>query len=142
MKRISWILLFISLGILAGCATKAVQAPVPGSINTFDAYAFRSLADAQAALLSVKTWETCSDSSFPPTVTFDGQTVACDSTAGTFPVAGRPLLFKAEQTYNATQAAGHAYHSGATQDASGLTSALTQLGIDISSLLSGVGKGN
>jgi len=43
----------IAMGV-TGCATKAVVAPVPGQINTFDAYAFRVLADAQAAINAFK----------------------------------------------------------------------------------------
>lgn len=131
----------LTIAITIGCAKKAVQAPVPGTINTFDAYAARAIGDAQAALISGKTWETCSDQKFPASVTFDGNTYPCDATAGPFPQAGRAPLFKAEQMYNIAQAAGKAYHSGASTDTSGLTQALTQLGIDIGQMLQSIGKG-
>lgn len=52
MKK-ALILLLATLA-LVGCAKKAVVAPVPGQLNTFDAYAFRSLLDAQAAVNSFR----------------------------------------------------------------------------------------
>ena len=134
------IILLLTL-MLAGCAKKAT-APVPGTINTFDAYAARSVGDAQAALIAGKTWELCSDQGFPQTVTFDSNTYPCDKTAGPFPSAGRPYLFKAEQSYNIALAAAQAYHSGASSDTTGLTQALTALGIDIGNMLAGIGKGH
>lgn len=128
--------------VCLGCGKKAVQAPVPGTINTFDAYAARSIGDAQEALLSAKGWELCSDKGFPPTVEFDNQTRGCDASAGPFPKAGRPYLYKAEQTYNAALDAAKAYHNGAVGDTAGLTQALTQLGIDIGNMLAGIGRGH
>ena len=128
------------LGCL-GCNKKAVQAPVPGTINTFDAYAARTVGDAQEALMSAKTWESCSDQKFPIAVTIDGETRGCDASSGPFPASGRPILFKAEGTYNLALSAAQAYHSGASQDTAGLTQALTQLGLDIGNLLTSVGKG-
>lgn len=130
----------VLLALTLGCAKK-MEAPVPGTINTFDAYSARVIGDAQAALLGAKTWELCSDGVFPPTVTFDGQTVVCDGTAGPFPAAGRPILFKAEESYNLALAAAKAYHSGAGGDTAGLSAALTTLGVDIGNLLAGIGKG-
>jgi hypothetical protein len=46
------VILMLTAGML-GCA-KTVTAPVPGQLNTFDAYAFRTLADAQAAINAFK----------------------------------------------------------------------------------------
>lgn len=130
------------LAVLVGCAAKTpVMAPVPGTINTFDAYAARTVGDAQTALVSAKTWELCSDHNFPPTVAFDTYVNSCDSTAGPFPAAGRQFLFKAEKSYNIALAASQAYHAGASSDTAGLTQALTTLGIDVGSLLTGIGRG-
>jgi hypothetical protein len=126
--------------LTVACQKKVITAPVPGSIDSVDAYSFRFLADAQAALLSIKGWELCSDQAFPMIVTFDGQTFPCDKTAGPFPSIARPVLLKAEESYNIAQAAGHAYHAGASKDAAGLQNALTQLGTDISSMLGVAGK--
>lgn len=132
--------LLVVMGFVGCAAKQPVQAPVPGTINTLDAYAARTVGDAQAALVSAKTWELCSDQSFPPTVTFDTYTNSCDPTAGKFPAVGRPFLFKAEASYNIALAAAQAYHSGAGSDTAGLTTALTTLGIDIGNLLAGIGK--
>lgn len=54
-KRIA-VSLILTLALIGsvGCG-KRVVAPVPGQLNTFDAYAFRVLADAQAALNNFKT---------------------------------------------------------------------------------------
>lgn len=133
------ILLLLLAVTLTGCAKKTVTAPVPGSINTVDAYAFRSLADAQAALHSVKTWEQCSAQSFPMTVTVDGNAEVCDPKAGTFPPSGKQPLNDAINAYNIAQAAAKAYHSGATQDATVLTADLTALSTFIANLLSQAG---
>lgn len=138
MKKL-WALLFACL-LCTACGKKVVQAPVPGSIDSFDAYAFRSIADAQAALLSVKGWETCSDQKFPLTVTYDNHTETCDKNSGDFPSAGRQPLMKAEQSYNLVQAAGKAYHAGASSDSAALTAALTELSGDIALMLTSVGR--
>lgn len=128
--------------VTAGCAKKAT-APVPGTIDSFDAFAARSIGDAQEALLSSKTWELCSDQNFPVTVEVEpGKTRVCDNSSGPFPKAGRPILFKAEKSYNVALDAAKSYHAGATNDTMALTQALTQLGIDIGSLLTGIGKGH
>ena len=139
MKKLVPLLAILLL--LAAACKKTATAPVPGTINTFDAYAARTIGDAQAALLAGKTWEFCSDQHFPPTVSFDNQTFTCDPSAGAFPATGRPYLFKAEQSYNLALSAAQAYHAGASSDTAGLTQALTQLGIDVGSMLNGIGKG-
>lgn len=124
---------------LAGCAHKAAQAPVPGSVDALDAYAYRAVSDAQAAITSVKTWQQCAAANFPPTVNVDGAAEKCDATAGPFPAAAKPLLNTAIHSYDVAQAAGQAYHAGASKDAQGLAQALTTLGIDISNLLTKTG---
>jgi hypothetical protein len=136
--KIAPVLLFALL--LAGCH-KQVTAPVPGSINTIDAYAFRAISDAQAVVTSFKTWEACSDQKFPASVTFDGATWPCDPGAGAFPARMRPLLYQSETAYNVALAAGQAYHSGASNDANGLENALNSLSQAITALLTSVKGG-
>lgn len=140
MKTISALVIALTMALTVGCH-KTVTAPVPGTINTFDAYAARTVGDAQIALVSAKTWELCSDQSFPATVTFDSYTNSCDKTAGPFPAVGRAYLLKAEQSYNVALSAAKAYHAGASSDTAGLTTALTELGTDIANMLTGIGKG-
>lgn len=134
------ILFLVAILCCTAACKKTVVAPVPGTINTFDAYAARAVGDAESALVSAKIWEFCSDQSFPANVSFDGNSYLCDKTAGPFPPAGRPFLFKAEQSYNVALSAAKAYHAGAGSDTTGLTQSLTQLGIDIGNLLSGIGR--
>jgi hypothetical protein len=132
--------LMLTMLFAVGCTKNPVAAPVPGTINTFDAFAARSIGDAQAAILGVKAWETCSDQQFPPTVTFDGQTFACDSSKTPFPASGRQYLFIAENSYNVALGAAQTYHAGASQDTTALTQAITQLGIAVSGMLTNVGR--
>lgn len=68
-KAVPLILLTI---VLAGCV-KNVVAPVPGQLNTFDAYAYRVLYDAQAAINSFKTSASASNPSVKPIL---NQTIA------------------------------------------------------------------
>jgi hypothetical protein len=134
MKRLALLSIFLFATLtLAGC-TKQVTAPVPGTINTMDAYAARIIGDAGAAIRSVKLWEVCSDSAFPATVTFDSVTSPCDSTAGLFPASFRAPLFKVEKSYNIALVAGRAYHAGAGKDTTALTAALAQLSADITAM--------
>ena len=49
-------LLIVAIGV--GCK-KPVTAPVPGAIDSLDAWAFRITADASASIHSVKTWQVC-----------------------------------------------------------------------------------
>ena len=131
-----------TLGMLVsgGCASKQPgKATVPGAINSLDQYSFRVVSDAQAAIVSVRTWEACSDAQFPATVTFDTVTATCDKTAGPFPASIRAPLATATKAYNVAAAAGQAYHSGASSDTVGLTTALTQLSQAIASLLTSTG---
>lgn len=139
MKGIKVLLLALVMAWGAGCAKKAATAPVPGSINAFDAYAYRSLADAQAALHSVKTWEQCAAANFPTTVTVDGNAELCDAAAGAFPNNGKAPLNAAINAYNIAQAAAKAYHAGATQDTTALAADLTQLGSAVATMLSQTG---
>lgn len=138
--KIAVVLLAVSLGMgCTGCAKKAATAPVPGSINALDAYAFRSLADAQAALHSVKSWEECSVHSFPASVDIDGTAEPCDSKAGAFPEQYKTYLNTAINSYNVTQGVAKAYHDGGAQDGAALTQDLAQLGTDIATMLAKTG---
>lgn len=106
--------LLLSICLLAGCANKAVQAPVPGQINSFDATSFRVLSDAQAAIDSVKT----------------------DVAAGkvTLTDAQKKVFNQVVSDYNLGEASWQAYHSGATSDTVGLTNAINQLVADIAAV--------
>jgi len=130
----------LAILLAVGCTKNPVAAPVPGTINTFDAFAARSIGDAQAAIIGVKTWEICSDKGFPPTVTFDGQTFACDASQTPFPAAGRKYLFLAENLYNTALAAAQSYHAGVTSDTTALSQAITQLGIAVGDMLTNTGR--
>ena len=133
------VLAIMVVGISTGCAKKPVTAPVPGSINTLDAWAFRIVADASASIHSVKTWEQCTEQNFPQTVTVDGTLEPCDAKGGSFPMTYKPQLNLAITSLNTASAAGKAYHSGASQDAAGLTAAVTQLSNSVSQLLAQLG---
>ena len=137
------VLLSLALALaLGGCAAKQPgKATVPGAINSLDQYSFRVISDAQAAIVSVRTWEACSDASFPATVTFDAITATCDKTAGPFPQSIRGPLQYATKAYNVAASAGQSYHAGAGQDAAGLTTALNQLSQAISAMLTSTSGG-
>jgi hypothetical protein len=136
MKLFTTIVLALAM---AGCSKQAAQAPVPGSINQLDAWAFRSISDATASIHSVKIWEQCTELSFPITVSIDGATELCDSKSGLFPMQFKPDLNKAIDALNAAGAAGKAYHAGASGDTQGLTNAVTLLTAAVTQLMSDVG---
>ena len=125
--------------IMAGCAKQPAKAPVPGSINTIDAWAFRSISDASASIHSVKIWEQCSDPTSPKTVNVDGTIENCDPTTGPFPMQYKSDLNTSIQALNIASAAGKAYHSGASSDVQGLTNAVTQLTTAISQMMTHLG---
>ena len=125
---------------LAGCVKQPVQAPVPGSINSLDAWAYRSISDASASIHSVKIWEQCSALAFPPTVNVDESTEVCDAKAGPFPMQYKPDLNTAINALNVASASGKAYHAGVSQDTQGLTNAITLLTTAITNLLTHVGS--
>jgi hypothetical protein len=134
MKYFTSLILGICL-FTAGCA-KTVTAPVPGSVNTLDATAFRVTADTQAAIEVIKTWQQCSVNGFPTSgILVDGVNQPCDATAGTFPLNLTSDLNKAISAFNLLAAAGKAYHSGASSDATGLTNAINQASAAIAALL-------
>lgn len=138
--RFSKIVVLLILCFLGASCAKKATAPIPGSINTFDSYAFRALSDAQAALTGAKVWETCSDQKYPATVTFDGATYQCGQFQGPFPAGARAPLFKAEQSYDTAQAAWQTYHSLAgTMDPTALQNAINQLVADLTSFFTKAG---
>lgn len=137
LYQIAVLLLVIIAAV--GCGKKAVVAPVPNAIDAMDAYAYRGVSDAEAAITVVKTWEVCSEQKFPATVDVDGKAHPCDKTAGTFSPEYKPYLNAAIDSHNTAQSLGLAYHSGASKDAEGLAQALTQLGLNITKLLTKVG---
>ena len=108
MKRLS--IIFVSLLLTCGCAKK-VQAPVPGEINSFDATAYRTLSDAQAAIDSVKQ----------------------DVNAGTIALSPtqKTVFNQLINDYNIGESAWQAYHAGATNDTTTLTNAIDALVADI-----------
>ena len=139
-KRHIVIVPLLSLMFLAmGCHKNVATAPVPGSINTLDSWAYRIVADASASIHSVKTWEQCTVANFPPTVTIDGNAEVCDAKAGQFPAQYKPQLNMAITALNTAAAAGKAYHSGASQDTAGLTAAVNQLSTAVTQLVSQIG---
>lgn len=139
MKRSYTAIAFVAVMLLAGCHKAAVVAPVPGSINSLDAWAFRVVSDSSAAIHSVKTWEQCTELSFPATVNVDGNSEVCDAKAGSFPMQFKGDLNLAITSLNTASAAGKLYHSGASSDAVGLTQAVNQLSNAVTTLVSQIG---
>lgn len=131
------------LAVMASVACKKpVQAPVPGSINTLDAWAYRIIADSGKSIHSVKTWQQCSVLNFPITVDIDGATELCDPKAGKFPDNYKPELNAAIDAWNIAGQAGQAYHAGAGGDGAALTQSVNKLALAITTLLSHVGGGH
>ena len=138
--------MIMALGLTLGGCKKHVAAHVPGTIDTFDAYAGRALGDAQEAIMSTKAWELCSDAvtagASVPSVTFDKTTRMCPVDQPSFPAAGRAILFKTELSYNVALAAAQTYHAGSGGgDTTVLTQALGQLSGAVADLLNGIGRG-
>lgn len=114
MKRVT-IVILLSLS-LVGCH-KAVSAPVPGQLNTFDAYIYRVLLDSQAAINSFKG----SPSAQNPSV--------------------KPILNQAIADYDIVEAAYQTWHAaGGTGDASVLTQGVNKLQGDITGIAAAGGK--
>jgi len=120
MKKITTLLLALTLLAALGCAKK-VSAPVPGSINSFDALSYQTLMDVQAAITAVKL--DISSGKFAPTP------------------AQKAVVNQAITDYDLAEAAWHAYHSGATGDATGLSTAINQCIADIAAIASKIQGG-
>jgi hypothetical protein len=97
----------------AGCGKAKGQLP-PGAINSFDATTYSLLLSFQKGIDSVKA-------------DFATQSPAVQAQAA-------PFINQAVKDYNIGEAAWQAYHSGATADTNGLTSALWQLTADLGNL--------
>ncbi len=115
-KRFSIAFLALALASGIGCAAKkTTPAPLPpGAINQFDATSFRVLADAQAAINSVKS----------------------DIAAGkvTPTENEKKVLNQIIADYNTANDLYQSYHSGATNDTTGLSQAINQLVVDIAAV--------
>lgn len=117
-KNVLTIVLLPVLIIFTGCANKnVVTAPVPGSLNTYDAYAFRVLADTQAALNAFKA------------------DVASGKVAET--PAIKSTLNQTIADYNIAEAVYQAWHTaGGTGSTTSLASSIATVQSDVSSLAS------
>lgn len=102
--------------LTVGCA-KTVVAPVPGQLNTFDAYVFRVLYDSQAAINSFKA----SPSASNPAV--------------------KPILNQAISDYDIVEAAYQVWHAaGGTGSTAAIQQGITKLQTDISGIAAAGGK--
>ena len=112
MKRAA-IVLLLAAG-LVGCH-KTVTTPVPGQLNTFDAYVYRVLLDSQAAINSFKA----SPSAQNPTI--------------------KPILNQAIADYDIVEAAYQVWHAaGGTGPTTQLSAGITKLNTDLAGLQSGI----
>src|SRR5215472_727798 len=102
---------------LTGCAKK-VSAPVPGQLNTFDAYVYRVLLDSQAALSSFES----SPSAQNPAI--------------------KPILNQAIADYDIVEAAYQVWRAaGGTGSTAPINAGITKLNSDLGSLQSGLAGG-
>ena len=112
-RKISLATVLALVVIMAACAAKnKVPAPLPvGAINSFDANCYRVLADAQAALQSIRD----------------------DSTAGkiTMNPTQKSIFNQLTFDYNTANHLWQAYHSTGTGNTAPLQAAITKLQSDI-----------
>ncbi len=114
-RRAGYAFVLLMLAAALGCAAKKTSAPLPpGAINQFDATSFRVLADAQAAINSVKS----------------------DIAAGKITPSDteKKVLNQIIADYNKANDLYQAYHAGATSDTTALSQAITQLIGDIAAV--------
>lgn len=117
MKRA--LLCVVLLAMTAGCVKKTVVV-VPGQLNTFDAYAYRVLADAQAAINDFKDSVTTGKVAETPTM--------------------RTVLNQAITDYNAANVAYQAWHAAGGAGATApITASLNQLNADITNVTAQAG---
>lgn len=135
----------VILGVIAtftmltlGCGNRPAQAPVPGSINTLDAWAFRVVDDSDAAIHQAKIWEQCTEKSPAVAVTIDGRNEKC-SLSHPFPMEYKGDLNLAINALNVAKAAGAAYHSSAGGDIQALMTAVNNLSSAVGTLLNHTG---
>jgi hypothetical protein len=107
--------LVIALLFTAGCV-KNVPVPVPGQLNTFDAFAFRVLYDAQAAINSFKG----SASAENPAV--------------------KPILNQTIADYDIAESAYVVWHAaGGTGSTTAITQDITKVQLDIEGIATAAG---
>jgi hypothetical protein len=115
-KRATFAFVVLTLVAALGCAAKkpATSTLPPGAINQFDATSFRVLADAQAAINSVKS----------------------DIAAGKITPSDteKKVLNQIIADYNKANDLYQAYHAGATTDTTALSQAINQLINDIAAV--------
>jgi len=114
-------LLLCALAALPACQKQAVTAPIPGQINSFDGYAYRTLMDAQAFLNSIRSQ-----------VTY-GSLVLSTSQKQAFNAA--------TEAYNTAEASYLTYHAaaGSNPDPTALTQALSALVANLTQLATTTG---
>lgn len=139
MQAMKSLLLTFVISLTLGCANRAAQAPVPGAVNSFDAWAFRIIDDSDASVHAAKIWYQCTATP-AATVSVDGKDEPCHIDHP-FPMQFKDDLNAAINALNTAKAAGSAYHSGVSHDEQGLTNAVTQLSIAVANLLSHIGAG-
>lgn len=116
MKRFA-IVLMLSLAMM-GCK-KTVSAPVPGELNTFDAYVYRVLLDSQAAINSFKSSPSAQNSSI------------------------KPILNQVISDYDIVEAAYQTWRAvGGTGSTAPITAGITKLNTDLGSLQAGIAGGH
>lgn len=135
--KIIRIITLLLLAITLGCANRAAQAPVPGAVNSFDAWAFRIVDDSDASVHAAKIWYQCTATT-GASVSVDGKDEPCHIDHP-FPMQFKGDLNSAIDALNLAKAAGATYHSGATQDTAALTDAVSKLSIAVANLLSHIG---
>src|SRR5437660_6631580 len=107
-------LLLVMIVMTSACA-KHVVAPVPGQLNTFDAYAYRVLADAQAAINDFKA--SVASGKMPETPTL------------------KTVLNQAITDYNSANVVYQAWHAaGGTAPTTPIAAAINQLNADITNI--------
>ena len=118
MKILAAIVLALAMTFTSGCAKTAAVAPVPGQINTFDAYAYRVLFDAQAAINS-----------------FKGSVSATNASV-------KPVLNQAIADYDIAESAYQVWHAaGGTGDTTAVTQAIAKVQSDISAISTAAAAG-
>lgn len=119
MNKLLLTILALSLTVFSSGCAKRVVAPVPGQLNTFDAYSFRVLADTQAAINAFKADVQSGKVTETPTI--------------------KTTLNMAITDYNAADAAYQAWHAiGGTGSTTALAAQISKLTVDVAAISGGV----
>lgn len=137
MRNLYTLAVLLLLALTLGCANRAAQAPVPGAVNSFDAWAFRIVDDSDASVHAAKIWYQCTATP-TPTVSVDGKDEPCHIDHP-FPMQFKGELNSTIDVLNLAKATGATYHSGATKDTATLTDAVSKLSVAVANLLSHIG---